>query len=151
MTPTANQVSVGHLIYGFTPKVDNHPITTFSKLISYLSGTPDSETRHGDADVFRSHPAIDAHGLEYFEGPMSFIQSGGKNNTYDNSYFIGVTESAIDTDGTTPILLDLKFKSLQGFQHRVTVDNYLSRHKLAVKTEDIDWHFMVSNKTSLAS
>ena len=147
MTPTANQVSVGHLIYGFTPKVDNQPITTFSKLITYLSGTPDSEARHGDEDVFRSHPAIAANGLEYFEGPMSFIQSGGRNN----SYFIGVTESAIDTDGTTPILLDLKFKSLQGVQHRVTVDNYLSRHKLAVKTEDIDWHFMVSNNTSLAS
>ena len=78
---------------------------------------------------------------------MSFIQSGGRNN----SYFIGVTESAIDTDGTTPILLDLKFKSLQGFQHRVTVDNYLSRHKLAVKTEDVDWHFMVSNNTSLTN
>ena len=145
MTLTANQVSVGHLIYGFTPKVDNQPINTFSKLISYLSSTPDSETRHGDADVSRRHPAIDAHGLEYFEGPMSFIQSGGRNNTY----FIGVTESEVDTDGTTPILLDLKFKSLQGVQHRVTVDNYLSRHGLAVKTEDVDWHFMVSNKISL--
>lgn len=145
MTPTPNQVSVGYLIYGFTPKVDDKPINTFAKLVSYLSGIPNEESRHGDQDVFRSHPAIDKHGLEYFEGPMSFIQADGRNGTY----FIGVTASEVHTDGTNPILLDLKFKSLQGFQHRVTVDNYLSKHKLAVKTEDVDWHFMVSNKTSL--
>ena len=147
MTLAANQVSVGRLIYGFTPKLDNKPINTFSKLISYISGIPDSGTMRGDEDVFRSHPAIAANGLEYFEGPMSFIQSGGRSDPY----FIGVTESEIHTDGTSAILLDLKFKSLQASQHRVTVDNYLSRHKLAVKTEDIDWHFMVSNKTSLDS
>ena len=134
MTLAANQVSVGRLIYGFTPKLDNKPINTFSKLISYISGIPDSGTMRGDEDVFRSHPAIAANGLEYFEGPMSFIQSGGRSDPY----FIGVTESEIHTDGTSAILL-------------VTVDNYLSRHKLAVKTEDIDWHFMVSNKTSLDS
>lgn len=147
MTLAASQVSIGRLIYGFTPKIDNKPINTFSKLISYISGIPDSDTMRGNEDVFRNHPAIAANGLEYFEGPMSFIQSGGRSDPY----FIGVTESEIHTDGTSAILLDLKFKSLQGSQHRVTVDNYLSKHNLAVKTEDIDWHFMVSNKTSLDS
>ena len=147
MTLATNQVSIGHLIYGFTPKVDNEPINTFSKLITYLSGIPDPSTMREDQDIFRSHPAIAANGLEYFEGPMSFIQSGGRSSPF----FIGVTESEINTDGTSAILLDLKFKSLQGFQHRVTVDNYLSKHNLAVKTEDIDWHFMVSNKTSIDS
>tara|TARA_R100001244_G_scaffold90240_1_gene68505 strand:- start:910 stop:1233 length:324 start_codon:yes stop_codon:yes gene_type:complete len=97
--------------------------------------------RQGDADVFRSHPAIEESGLGYYEGPMSFVQSGGRNGPY----FIGVSESKIHTDGSIPVLLDLKFKSLQGFEHRVTVDNYLSKHGLAVKSEDVDWHFIVSN------
>ena len=72
---------------------------------------------------------------------MSFIQSGGRNGPY----FIGVSGSEVHTDGTTPVLLDLKFKSLQGFEHRVTIDNYISKHGLAVKSEDVDWHFIVSN------
>jgi hypothetical protein len=147
MTLTANKVSVGRLIYGFTPKVNNEPINTFSKLMSYISGIPNSDTVRGDEDVFRNHPALSTNSLEYFEGPMSFIQSGGRSDPY----FIGVTESEVHTDGTSPVLLDLKFKSLQGSQHRVTVDNYLSKHNLTVKTEDIDWHFMVSNTTSLDS
>ena len=142
----SNQAAVGHLLYGFIPKEGDKPIKSFSSLISYLSGMPNpSSTRQGDEDVFRSHPAIEESGIDYFQDPMSFIQSGGRNGLY----FIGVTASDTHTDGTTPILLDLKFKALQGFEHRITVDNYLSKHGLAVKSEDIDWHFIVGNKTDV--
>ena len=111
-------------------------------LISYISGISNpTSSRQGDQDVFRKHPAIEALGLNHFLSPMSFVQSGGRSGPY----FIGVADSEVHTNGSTPVLLDLKFKSLQGFEHRVTVDNYLSKHSLAVKTEDIDWHFIVSN------
>ena len=141
-TSPSKQDSMGYLIYGFTPKVDDKPITSFSNLISYLSGVPNpASSQQGDQDVFRNHPAIEKSGLEYFLGSMSFIQSGGRSGPY----FIGVADSEVHTNGSTPVLLDLKFKSLQGSEHRVTVDNYLSKHGLAVKTEDVDWHFIVSN------
>ena len=141
-TSPSKQDSMGYLIYGFTPKVDDKPITSFSNLISYLSGVPNpTSSRQGDQDVFRNHPAIEHLGLDHFLGSMSFIQSGGRSGPY----FIGVADSEVHTNGSTPVLLDLKFKSLQGSEHRVTVDNYLSKHGLAVKTEDVDWHFIVSN------
>ena len=141
-TSPSKQDAMGYLIYGFTPKVDGKPITAFSDLISYISGISNpASPRHGDQDVFRKHPAIEALGFDHFLGPMSFVQSGGRKGPY----FIGVADSEVHTNGSTPVLLDLKFKSLQGFEHRVTMDNYLSKHNLAVKTEDIDWHFIVSN------
>lgn len=146
MTSMFNPVSVGYLIYGFTPKVSNEPISTFSNLITHLSGMPNTiSSRQEDSDVFRKHPAVDIRGIEYFQGPMSFIQPTSRNG----SYFIGVTASEVYTDGTSPILLDLKFKALQGVEHGVTVDNYLSKHGLAVKSEDIGWHFIVTNKTNI--
>ena len=141
-TSPSKQDSIGYLVFGFMPKVDGKPITAFSDLITYLSGVRNpASSRHGDQDVFRKHPAIEQLGLNYFLGPMSFIQSGGRSGPY----FIGVADSEVHTNGSTPVLLDLKFKALQGFEHRVTVDNYLSRHNLTAKTEDVDWHFIVSN------
>jgi len=144
--PPPKQVSVGYLIYGFTPKVNDEPINAFSNLISYLSGVPNpASSQQGDADVFRNHPAIEESGLGHFQGSMSFIQSGGRSGPY----FIGVSDSEIHTDGTSPVLLDLRFKALQGVEHGVTVDNYLSKHGLVVKSEDIGWHFIVTNKTNI--
>ena len=142
LTSPSKQDSLGYLIYGFTPKVKGEPITTFSDLISYLSGILNPvSSRQGDQDVFRKHPAIEQLGLDHFLGPMSFVQSGGRTGPY----FIGVADSEVHTNGSSPVLLDLKFKSLQGAEHRVTVDNYLSKHSLSVKSEDIDWHFIISN------
>jgi len=147
MTHTSpyNQLSEGYLIYGFIPKIEGKPVKSFSNLISYISGMPDPfSSRQGDADIFRNHPAIEESGIDYYQEPMSFIQSGNKNGPY----FIGVSDSQIHTDGTSPILIDLKFKALQGVEHRVTVDNYLSKHGLSVKHEDVDWHFIVSHNTN---